>query len=117
MKIYILELNIRELWNDDEDKSLWNRLGSLAMAPRTAKDRAATLRRKLITNEINPFVDILLSMLILFMSPFIALSAFLHDKMMYNFLNKTYIYNVSWEVSKLSRFVAFQGTLADSNAG
>jgi hypothetical protein len=70
------------------------------MAPRTAKTRAETLRRKLINNEMNPFVDILLSMLILLLSPLIALTAFLHDKMMYNFLNKTYIYNVSWEVSR-----------------
>ena len=76
-------------------RSSWNRLKSLDMAPRTAKDRAAVLRRKLVNNEMNPFVDILLSMLILFMSPFIALTAFMHDKMMYNFLNKTYIYRMS----------------------
>ena len=98
-------------------RSSWNRLKSLDMAPRTAKDRAAVLRRKLVNNEMNPFVDILISMLILFMSPFIALTAFMHDKMMYNFLNKTYIYNVSWEVSKLSRLVACQGTVADLKVG
>ena len=69
------------------------------MVQRTAKERADTLRRKLVNNEMNPFVDIVLSMLILLLSPFIALTAFLHDKMMYNFLNRTYIYNVSWEVS------------------
>ena len=69
------------------------------MAPRTAKERAETLRRKLIKNEVNPFVDIILSLIILIMSPFIALTAFLHDRVMFKFLNNTYIYNVSWEVS------------------
>jgi hypothetical protein len=64
-----------------------------------AKDKAAILRRKLVNNEINPIVDLFLSLVILILSPIIALSAFAHDRLMYNFLNKTYIYNVSWEVS------------------
>ena len=37
-------------------------------------------------------------MVILVLSPVIALSA-MHDRLMFKFLNRTYIYNVSWEVS------------------
>ena len=84
---------------------------------KTKKSQADSLRRKLHSNEMNPLMDIFLSLVIMVLSPLIALSAFMHDRLMFKFLNRTYIYNVSWEVSKLSRFVAFQGTLAYSNAG
>ena len=56
------------------------------------------LRRKLVNNELNPVADFLLSILILALSPFIYMFAQIHDKLMFKFLNKTYIYNVSWEV-------------------
>lgn len=68
-------------------------------AKKTKASKADALRRKLINNEMNPLVDIFLSLLIMLLSPVIALSAFMHDRLMYKFLDRTYIYNVSWEVS------------------
>ena len=56
------------------------------------------LRRKLVNNELNPVADFLLSIILLALSPFIYMFAQIHDKLMFKFLNKTYIYNVSWEV-------------------
>lgn len=63
------------------------------------KDKEAHLRQRLVTAELNPIADVLLSIVILVMSPFIYLTSVFHDKLMFKFLNKTYIYNVSWEVS------------------
>lgn len=60
--------------------------------------RQARLRRKLVNNEINPIVDAVLTIVLLALSPFIWMFALIHDKLMFLFLNKTYIYNVSWEV-------------------
>jgi hypothetical protein len=69
------------------------------MAPsKKTKEQARNLRQKLIKNEMNPILDIFLSLLILLLSPIIAVSAMMHDRLMYKFLNRTYIYNVSWEV-------------------
>lgn len=64
----------------------------------TPVDREARLRHKLVNNEMNPFVDAFLTVILLCMSPFIWMFAMVHDKLMFKFLNKTYIYNVSWEV-------------------
>lgn len=72
------------------------------MAPRTQPHAAETkeqiLRRKLVNTEMNPIVDVVLSLVILVLTPFIYLFSLIHDKLMFKFLNKTYIYNVSWEV-------------------
>lgn len=65
---------------------------------KSTSDREARLRRKLVNNELNPIADIMLSIFLLSMSPFIYLFALVHDKVMFKFLNKIYIYNVSWEV-------------------
>lgn len=62
-------------------------------------DREERLRRKLVNNEMNPIADAILSVVLLGISPFIYLFAQIHDKIMFKFLNRTYIYNVSWEVS------------------
>ena len=62
-------------------------------------DREARLRRKLVNNELNPIADAILSVFLLTLSPFIWMFSQVHDKLMYKFLNKIYIYNVSWEVS------------------
>jgi hypothetical protein len=62
-------------------------------------DKEARLRRKLVNNELNPVADAVLSVLLLGVTPFIWMFAQIHDKLMFKFLNKTYIYNVSWEVS------------------
>lgn len=70
----------------------------------TPVDREARLRHKLVNNEMNPFVDAFLTVILLCVSPFIWMFAMVHDKLMYKFLNKTYIYNVSWEV----RFIISQ---------
>ncbi len=61
-------------------------------------DREARLRHKLVNNEMNPVADAVLSIVLFCISPFIYLFAQIHDKLMFKFLNKTYIYNVSWEV-------------------
>ena len=66
---------------------------------KTKKSQADSLRSKLHSNEMNPLLDIFLSLVIMVLSPVIALSAFMHDRLMFKFLNRTYIYNVSWEVS------------------
>ena len=72
------------------------------MAPRTQSAPGETkeqiLRRKLVNTEMNPIVDATLSLVILVLTPFIYLFSLIHDKLMFRFLNKTYIYNVSWEV-------------------
>ena len=70
---------------------------------KTHSEREARLRRKLVNNELNPIADIILSIILLCMSPLIYLFALVHDKLMFKFLNKTYIYNVSWEVNSFFR--------------
>ena len=65
----------------------------------TSVCKEARLRRKLVNNELNPIADAILSLILLFLTPFIWMFAAIHDKLMFKFLNKTYIYNVSWEVS------------------
>lgn len=62
-------------------------------------DKEERLRRKLVNNELNPIADAILSLVLLSVTPWIWLFAQIHDKLMFKFLNKTYIYNVSWEVS------------------
>ena len=57
------------------------------------------LRRKLVNVELNPIADFVLSMVLLALSPFIWLFHVFHDKIMFKFLNRCYIYNVSWEVT------------------
>jgi len=61
-------------------------------------DKQERLRRKLVNNEMNPIADAALSLILLGVTPFIWMFAQIHDKLMFKFLNKTYIYNVSWEV-------------------
>ena len=61
-------------------------------------DKEARLRHKLLSNEMNPIADAILSLILFSISPFIWMFALIHDKLMFKFLNKTYIYNVSWEV-------------------
>ncbi len=65
-------------------------------------DREARLRYKLVSAELNPFADAILSVVLLFITPWLYLFSQIHDKLMFKFLNKTYIYNVSWEVSILT---------------
>lgn len=65
----------------------------------TTACKEARLRRKLVNNELNPIADAILSLILLLVTPFIWMFAAIHDKLMFKFLNKTYIYNVSWEVS------------------
>lgn len=77
------------------------------MFSKSKECRQARLRRKLINNEINPFVDAFLSIVLLILSPFIWTFALIHDKLMFLFLNKTYIYNVSWEVRIISDVFLF----------
>jgi hypothetical protein len=81
-------------------------------------DREARLRRKLVNNEMNPIADAILSVLLFTLSPFIWMFSKVHDKLMYKFLNKTYIYNVSWEVNLSSiRIVTVYNYLLGSSNG
>ena len=68
------------------------------MASKTSAEKEARLRRKLVNNELNPLADAILSLVLLSVTPLIWMFAQIHDKLMFKFLNKTYIYNVSWEV-------------------
>mmetsp|Transcript_18557 Transcript_18557/g.19323 ORF Transcript_18557/g.19323 Transcript_18557/m.19323 type:complete len:692 (+) Transcript_18557:138-2213(+) len=61
-------------------------------------------RRKLL-KELNPIADLILSVLLLLLSPILMLVGYLHDKVMFKFLNKTYIYNVSWEDPRMDHRV------------
>jgi S-adenosylmethionine:diacylglycerol 3-amino-3-carboxypropyl transferase/ubiquinone/menaquinone biosynthesis C-methylase UbiE len=54
---------------------------------------------------MNPIVDAVLSLVILSLSPLIYLFAAFHDSVMFRFLNKTYIYNVSWEDPRMDHRV------------
>jgi hypothetical protein len=68
------------------------------LASKKVVDREARLRRKLVNSEMHPVFDVLLSLFLIAVSPFMMMFTFVHDKIMYRFLNKMYIYNVSWEV-------------------
>lgn len=70
-------------------------------------DREARLRHKLVNNEMNPIVDAFLTVILLCVSPFIWMFAMVHDKLMFKFLNKTYIYNVSWEVRIITTWIGY----------
>lgn len=61
-------------------------------------DREQRTRRKLVTSEMHPLADFLLSVIIWWLWPVMWLFGKVHDKIMFKFLNKAYIYNVSWEV-------------------
>ena len=68
-------------------------------------DKEERLRRKLVNNELNPIADAILSLVLLSVTPWIWLFAQIHDKLMFKFLNKTYIYNVSWEDPRMDHRV------------
>lgn len=55
-------------------------------------------REKMVANHVNPALEILLQVVVLVGAPFLWLFGLFHDHIMMKFLNKTYIYNVSWEV-------------------
>lgn len=73
--------------------------------PAIKETKQERLRRKLVNNEINPIVDALLTIFLISVSPFIWLFSVIHDKLMFNFLNNTYIYNVSWEDPRMDHRV------------
>ena len=68
---------------------------------KTATAREVRTRRKLVNSEMNPITDAILSVVIWWMWPIMWLFGKMHDNLMFRFLNKTYIYNVSWEVIKI----------------
>ena len=73
---------------------------------RTPEQREARLRHKLVNNEMNPVMDAILTVVLLCVTPLIGMFAMIHDKLMFKFLNKTYIYNVSWEVKNEGNVVS-----------
>jgi len=54
---------------------------------------------------MNPIADAILSIVLLIVTPFIWAFALIHDKLMFKFLNRTYIYNVSWEDPRMDHRV------------
>lgn len=58
-----------------------------------------------MTSEMHPIFDFLLSILIWWLWPLIWLFGKFHDKIMFKFLNKAYIYNVSWEDPRIDHRV------------
>jgi len=74
-------------------------------ATKSQEAREARLRRKLVNNEMNPIADLLLSTILFVVSPFIWMFGLIHDKLMFKFLNRTYIYNVSWEDPRMDQRV------------
>jgi len=74
-------------------------------AAKTKESREDRLRRKLVSNEMNPIADAILSILLLVVTPFIWAFALIHDKLMFKFLNRAYIYNVSWEDPRMDQRV------------
>jgi S-adenosylmethionine:diacylglycerol 3-amino-3-carboxypropyl transferase/ubiquinone/menaquinone biosynthesis C-methylase UbiE len=65
----------------------------------------ARTRRKLVNAELNPVADFILSMVIISMTPLFWIFGKIHDKIMFMFLGKTYIYNVSWEDPRMDQRV------------
>lgn len=63
----------------------------------TFADREERTRHKLRYSEMNAVADFLLSVVIWWMWPLMWLFGKVHDSLMFKFLNKAYIYNVSWE--------------------
>lgn len=64
--------------------------------------REDRLRHKLVNHDFNPIMDFILTIVLAILTPFIWIFGLIHDKLMFNFLNNTYIYNVSWEVCCLN---------------
>ena len=60
---------------------------------------------RLFVSETTLYTDIVLSFIITAVSPFIWLFSQVHDKIMYQFLDSYYIYNVSWEDPRMDQRV------------
>lgn len=81
------------------NKILWSEFALLEIIMYSKPvDKQNRLRQKLVNNEMNPIADAILSLVLLGVTPFIWMFAQIHDRLMFKFLNNTYIYNVSWEV-------------------
>ncbi len=68
-------------------------------------------RRKLAQGELNPVADFLLSVVIWSLWPLAWIIGKFHDNVMFKFLNKTYIYNVSWEVNIQTKYIFFTSAI------
>lgn len=95
LTVIILSNQFKSTFSVCDQSSIVSKFKSMSSK---AIDHTARLRRKLVNNELNPIADAILSLVLLGVSPFIWMFAQIHDKLMFKFLNKTYIYNVSWEV-------------------
>lgn len=73
-------------------------------------------REKMVANHVNPALELLLQAVVLVAVPFLWLFGLFHDHIMMKFLNKTYIYNVSWEVRPLRAFFCAQCKLGVLNS-
>jgi len=68
-------------------------------------EKEAKLRKRLSESDINPIMDFILTIVSLAISPIMWLWGLFHDYIMFKFLNKTYIYNVSWEDPRMDHRV------------
>lgn len=62
-------------------------------------------REKMSKNHVNPLIEVFLQLMVLFGSPLMWAFSLVHDKIMMKFLNRTYIYNVSWEDPRMDHRV------------
>lgn len=60
---------------------------------------------RLFVSETTLYTDIVLSLIITVVTPFIWMFSQVHDKIMYQFLDSYYIYNVSWEDPRMDQRV------------
>jgi hypothetical protein len=52
----------------------------------------------MVQHHVNPVLEIFLQLIVIIGTPIMWAFSLFHDYIMMKFLNKTYIYNVSWEV-------------------
>jgi betaine lipid synthase len=83
----------------EESTKIDSTLESKHLKDELVKNDAAAFRSKLVGgySELPFILDAILTMVIMAISPLMIFWAFIHDKLMFKFLNRAYIYNVSWE--------------------
>lgn len=68
-------------------------------------DKQENLRRKLVHNETNPLLDFILMWVVFWVTPLMWIISQVQDVLMFHFLGKSYIYNVSWEDPRMDHRV------------
>ena len=91
----------------EESTKIDSTLESKHLKDELVKNDAAAFRSKLVGgySELPFILDAILTMVIMAISPLMIFWAFIHDKLMFKFLNRAYIYNVSWEDPRMDHRV------------